>query len=256
MSAIMEIAQIALAGTGIVVVVVGAAAIIPNPFRDTVRDALSVWFGRGSKLGTSEIERAEARVRALEAQIKEDNRKVSDLRGSLNHAKNVLTDRKSDLKKAEADYELAREQKLGEQAEQDCLDAIGAAEEAMRAQESVVEDFQKSVDVTRLAVAKAASEVKKLALKVQSKAAKDAATRVMNSASKVLEDTKDIAKATSDIGKDLDAIDEKYEQAKARLEDAQGSETERKLEEARKNKERDEIRKRMEERKNAEKSGK
>ena len=245
--------EFAAYGAGIFAAGVAVLAIVPNPFRQSVRDTLAILIGKGVASTTTEIERAERRVAVLAAEIKDNERKASDLRGTLNHEKNRLADRKKELGAAEADYDLAKEQKLGDKAEQDCLDKIGEAEEAFRTQEAVVADIEKSVDATRLAVAKAAGELKKLENKVKSKAARDVATKAISSASNVLEASKDIAKATSEIGRDLDKIDEKYEQAKARFEDAQGSETERKLEEARRNKEREEIKKRMEERRNGNK---
>jgi hypothetical protein len=242
--------------SGVAIVAVAGLAIIPNPFRQSVRDTLAILIGKGINSTTTELERAERRVDVLAAQIKENERHASDLRGTLNHEKNHLTDRQNELKTAEADYKLAKEQKLGEKVENDCIDKIGAAEEAMHTQEGVVNDIQQSVDATRLAVAKAAGELVKLQNLVKSKAARDVATKAINSASNVLETSKDIAKATSDIGRDLDKIDEQYEQAKTKFEDAQGSETERKLEEAKANKAREDIKKRMEEREAAEKAGK
>ncbi len=237
-------------GAGIFAAVVAVLAIVPNPFRQSVRDTLAILVGKGLKSSTSELDRAEHRVAQLAAEIKENERKASDLRGTLNHEKNRLTALNGELAAAEADYDLAKSEKLGEQAESDCIDKIGVAEEAMKAQEVVVSDIEKAVDATRLAVAKAAGELKKLQNKVKTAAARDVATKAITSAASVLDTTKDMAKATSEIGRDLDKIDEQYEQAKARFEDAQGSETERKLEEARRNKEREEIRKRLEERRN------
>ncbi len=235
-------------GAGIFAAVVAVLAIVPNPFRQSVRDTLAILIGKGLNSSTSELERAERRVAVLAAEIKENERKASDLRGTLNHNKNKVGTLKKELAAAEADYDLAKEQKLGEAAEADCIDKIGQAEEALRAQEVVVSDIEKAVDATRLAVAKAAGELKKLQNKVKTAAARDVATKAITSAASVLDTTKDMAKATSEIGRDLDKIDEQYEQAKSRFEDAQGSETERKLEEARRNKEREEIKKRMEER--------
>jgi chromosome segregation ATPase len=239
-------------GAATVVAGLAVVAIVPNPFRQSLRDTVAIWFGKGINSTTTEIERAERRVAVLAATIKEQERHCSDLRGTLNHEKNKLVTAQGELKKAEADYDLAKEAKLGDAAEKDCLDKIGAAEDAMHVQEGVVADIQKSVDVSRLAVAKAAGELQKLQNTVKSAAAKAVATSAINNASDVLQATKDLSKATSDIGKDLDKIDEKYEQAKTRMEDAQGSETDRKLEEARRSKERDDIKKRMEERRNAE----
>ena len=240
--------DLALYGTASVAAIVAALAIIPNPFRQGVRDTLSIFLGGWLKSSTTEIQRAELRVSQLEAQLKKDELTASNLRGTLNHAKNQLTAAKAELKKAEDNYQLAVDSKLGKQAEDDCTDAIGAAEEVVSAQTGVVADFQNAADAVRLAIVKAAKELKSLSTLVKSKAAKDVAAKALGSAADILKATKDIAKATSDIGHDLDKIDERYEQAKSRLEDAQGTETERKLEEARNQAKRDEIRKRMEER--------
>lgn len=244
----MNVFQFALYVGGFIACALAVMAVIPNPFRQGIRDTFSIIFGGLLKSSTTNLQRAELRVKQLSAQIDNDKRKSSDLRGTLNNEKNHLSQRQEELKAAEADYELAKEQKLGEQAEADCLDKIGAAEEAVSSQQSVVNDIQSSVDATRLAVAKAAGELKKLQNVVKTKAGRDVATKAISSAADVLKTSKDIAQTTSQIGHDLDKIDEEYEQAKARFEDAQGSETERKLEEARQKKQREDIRKRMEER--------
>ncbi len=244
----MNMFQFAFYVGGFVVAALAVLAVVPNPFRQRIRDTFSILFGKGLGKATSEIERAELRVAQLDSQIKGNERTASDLRGTLNHEKNKLQTRKDEQAAAEADYKLAVEDKLGDNVVNDSLDKVGLAEEAVHAQETVVEDIQKSVDATRLAVAKAAKELKGLQNKVTSKAARAKATAAANSAAGVLEASKDISKATSDLGKDLDKVDEQYEQSKTRFEDQQGSESERKLEEARNNRARDEIRKRMEER--------
>jgi phage shock protein A len=240
--------QLILIGGGCVVGLLAVLAVVPNPFRQGIRDTFSILFGKLLGSATSEIERAEQQVARLETQIKQNEHTASDLRGTLNHEKNKLTATKEDLKKTEADYQLAKEDKLGEATENDCLDKIGIAEEAVHTQELVVEDIQKSVDATRLAVAKAAKELKGLQNKVKSKAARAKATSAIKSAATVLETSKDISKTTGELGRDLDKIDEQYEQAKARFEDSQGSDAERKLEEAKAKRERDAILKRMQDR--------
>ena len=239
-------------GTVSVAAIVAGLAIIPNPFRQSVRDTLSIFLEGLLSSATTELQRAENRLKVLEKELSNNQRIASDMRGSVNHNKNLLNTRKAELKKAEDDLQLAIDQKLGKNVEDDCIDAIGAAEEAVHVQALVVEDFQKSADTVRLAIAKAAKEVQALGRTVQSKAARDTATKVLSSAADILQATKEMGKATSEIGRDLDKIDEKYEQAKTRLEDSQGSKTERKLEEARANKQREDIRKRMEERRAAE----
>ena len=51
----------------------------------------------------------------------------------------------------------------------------------------------------------------------------------LRAAANVLESTKDLSNRSSGLGKDLDKVDEKFEQAKARLEDSKGSDSDRKL---------------------------
>lgn len=225
-------------------------AIVPNPFRQKIRDTISIFLGKTLDNASSEIDRAELRVNKLAAETKENERKASLLRGSLNHEKNQLVKLKDELKQAEADYELAVADKLGEAVEADCLDKVGLAEEAVAQQEVAVADIEKSVDAVRLAVAKAARELKSLQNKVKTASVRSKATAAISSAADTLETSKDIAKATGELGRDLDKLDEQYEQAKTRFEDSQGSEAERKLEEAKQKRQRDEIKKRLEERKN------
>ena len=240
-------------GTASVVALVAAGALIPNPFRDQIRATLSVLtFGLLDGL-TTPLQRAQARLKVLQGDIAEGQRKASDMRGTVNHHKNNILKRlQKELSDAEADYALAVEKKLGTDVENDMLDKVASAETSVAEEKVNIEVLQKAADETRLAIAKAAKEVQKLARDVAAKEVRDSATKILDAAGRVLQETKDVGNATSDIGRDLDKIDEKYEQAKARFEDSQGSEAERKLEEAKAQRSREEILKRMQERKAAE----
>ena len=238
-------------GASALAIAVAAGAIIPNPFRDKIREVLSVLTFGLLNSATSEIQRAEARVRALAADLAANEAQASKITGSANHQKQRLAALKSALKAAEDNLATAMSDKSGKwtQADIDELtDKVGDAETEVNSQQQAVDDISKAADAVRLAVVKSAKELKKLTTKVKTAAVRDQATGALNTASSILKATKDFSNLTSDIGHDLDKIDEKYEQAKQRFEDAQGSETDRKIEEEKEKQQRDEIRKRMEER--------
>ncbi|MBX9573854.1 MAG: hypothetical protein K2X77_33465 [Candidatus Obscuribacterales bacterium] len=239
-------------GTVSVIALVAAGAIIPNPFRDKIRETLSILtFGLLDGM-TTELQRAKRRLAVLQAEIAEGQRTASDMRGTVNHHKNNILKRlEKELTEAEADYALAVDRKLGTEVENDMLDKVAAAETAVAEEKVNIEVLQKAADETRLAIAKAAKEVQKLARTVAAKEVRESATKILDTAGRILQETKDVGNATSEIGRDLDKIDEKYEQAKARFEDSQGSEAERKLEEAKAQRSREDILKRMQERRAA-----
>lgn len=241
-------------GASAIAIIVAAGAIIPNPFRDKIRETLAIFTGGMLDSMTTELQRAQRRLKVLQGEIAEGQRKASDMRGTVNHHKNnVLVRLTKELTDAEADYAFAVEKKLGDDVTNDLLDKIANAETAVAEEKVNIEVLQKAADEARLAIAKAAKEVQKLGRTVAAKEVRESATKILDTASKILHETKDIGNATSEIGKDLDKLDEKYEQAKARFEDSQGSEAERKLEEAKAQRSREEILKRMEARKAAEK---
>ncbi len=239
-------------GASALAIVVAAGAIIPNPFRDQIRATLSILTGGLLDGLTTELQRAQRRLKVLQAEIAEGQRVASDMRGTVNHHKNNILKRlEKELADAEADYALAVERKLGTDVENDMLDKVAGAETSVAEEKVNIEVLQKAADETRLAIAKAAKEVQKLARTVAAKEVRDSATKILDTAGKILQETKDIGNATSEIGKDLDKIDEKYEQAKARFEDSQGSEAQRKLDEAKEQRSREDILKRMQERRAA-----
>ncbi|MBX9573855.1 MAG: hypothetical protein K2X77_33470 [Candidatus Obscuribacterales bacterium] len=238
-------------GSVSVIALVAAGAIIPNPFRDKIRDTLSILTFGLINGATTEIQRAEARVRALAAELAANEAQASKITGSANHQKAKLADLKRALSAAEDNLATAMADKSGKWTQKDIdelTDKVGDAETEVTTQQQAVDDISKAADAVRLAVVKSAKELKKLQSKVKTAAVRDQATGALNMASGILKATKDFSNLTSDIGHDLDKIDEKYEQAKQRFEDAQGSETDRKIEEEKEKKQREDIRRRMEER--------
>jgi hypothetical protein len=209
---------------------------IPSPFRDNLRLGLGIRLGQGIDSMASNAERAEARVTKLANEIKENERKVSDLRGTLNHEKNVLTRVEGELEAAIADYDLAEGESTANPNDEtlkrvvaDQLDKVEEARQAVDTQKDAVHQHQEAVDAAREAIAAAGREIKQLQSKVRSAAAKEKAGASLRAAASVLETTKDIANRSSGLGKDLDKADEQYEKDKARLEDAKGSDSDRRL---------------------------
>jgi hypothetical protein len=136
-------------------VVVGAlflGCLVPSPFRDNLRLGLGIRFGEAVNTLASDAERAEARVNALNEEIKRNQLKVSNLRGTLNHQKNnVLAGLKRDLDTAIGDYDLVEEEANKspndatlQQAKAEQLDKVEQARQAVEAQETVVASEQEA----------------------------------------------------------------------------------------------------------------
>ena len=219
-----------------VVALLALGLTVPSPFRDNLRLGLGIRFGNAVDSLASDAERAEARVTKLANDIKENERKVSDMRGTLNHEKNVLVTTERTLEETIADYELAESESNAnpndatlKQVVADQLDKVEEARQAVDTQKEAVATHQDAVDAAREAIAAAGREIKQLQSKVRSAAAKEKAGASLRAAANVLETTKDISSRSSGLGKDLDKVDEKFEQAKARLDDAKGSDSDRKL---------------------------
>jgi hypothetical protein len=219
---------------------------IPSSFRDNLRLGLGIRIGESVKLLATDAERAEARVNKLADEIAENKRKVSDMRGTLNHEKNnVLVQLNRDLAAAIADYDMVNDELTRNPNDQTLaqtvagqLDKVELARQAVETQEGVVATHQGTVDSAREAIEQARREITQLQGKVRNAKAKEKATTTLKTAASVLEASRDIANRSSGLGKDLNAVDEKHEQAKARFEDAQGSSSDRKVAELRAQRER------------------
>ncbi len=225
-----------IAGGLIVLTVLGC--IFSSKFREKVLLTLGVRANKALDSMTTAVERVEARVEQLSDEVKRNSRRVSDLKGQLNHEKNILKRMQDELSGSVANYKRAKaaseqnpDDNLLKETVNHTVDEAERKRTEVTAQEGVVAHLQEAVDTAREAIARATSELKKLQSKVATGAAKAKASAALSSAADVLEATKDVANRTSGIGKDLDAIDLGLEQSKARLEDAQGSDVERKLRE-------------------------
>ncbi len=214
---------------------------------DPIIDLAKIWMDKFRKAGSTPSERAELRINELVAELTANQRALSSMRGELNHENDVLSALQSDVGVAEADYKLlAKQPGVTEDELNDALDKVAEAERTVALQKTVVETVQKAFDTLRFGVAKAAAEVKKIQGELKSKQAIAKATATLTSTAKIIDETRNLAKDSSEITSEFNEIDKAWERAKARLEDASGNETERKLEEAREKQRREEIRKRLE----------
>lgn len=231
---------------GVLVALVALGCIIPSSFRENLRLGLGIRITEGVNALATDAERAEARVNKLADEISENERTVSELRGTLNHEKNnFLAQLNRDLESAIADYDMVNDELSANPADTTLqaaaasqLDRVELARKAVEDQERVVATHQATVDSAREAIERARRELTQLQGKVRSGKAKEKATVTLGKAASVLEASKDIANRSTGLGKDLDAVDEKHEQAKARFEDAQGSASDRKVAELRAQRER------------------
>ena len=221
---------------GIVGVVIGA--IVSPKFRLN----LSVLWGKGNTNLTTPIDREMALIEKEEKIIADGRRKASDLRGTLNNERAKLTTAEQALVASNADLDLAigMARKRGV-ADADLQNDTIVAEQAGSVQAKTTErDIQKStvasiegtVAQTKQAVEAAAAKLRELQLTVKSHEAKAKATSAIGGATDVLESFKGMNSVGSQIAKEGDKVNEQFEQAKARLEDAQGSQAQRDFEAA------------------------
>jgi len=250
---------IIITAAGVVIVLIALALIVPHPNRQLLRDTLSIWTEKFLELFTSATERANRKIEKMREKLDGEKTRASDLRGSLNHqVKNVLAKRQGELDQAEADYALAQSSgKFSQEELNSFLDKIGAAEVAVAQQNKVIEDYRYALDASRLAIAQSAAAIQRFASEVKSAEAHEVATRALSTAAEILRATSDGSELSSEINGELNKVSEKYEQAKARYEDAMadnkknGSDADRKLAVLKEQNSRDEIVKRIEARRAA-----
>lgn len=231
---------------GALVALLVLGCIIPSSFRENLRLGLGIRITEGVNALATDAERAEARVNKLADEISENERKVSEMRGTLNHERNnVLAQLNRELQTAIDDYDMVNDELSAnpgdttlQAAAASQLDRVELARKAVEDQEGVVATHQATADSAREAIERARRELTQLQGKVRSGKAKEKATVTLGKAASVLEASKDIANRSTGLGKDLNAVDEKHEQAKARFEDAQGSASDRKVAELRAQRER------------------
>ena len=224
-------------GLGIAGVIAGAI------FSPKFRRNLNIWGDKVNDGMNSDIDHEVKLIEKQEAIVADGRRKASDLRGTLNNERTKLAAANTAVTEATNDLKLAIEMAKGrglttnEQLEADPIVSEQAAKvEAANTERDIlagsVASIEGTVKTTKDAVEAAQAELRRLQLTVKSHAAKAKATDAVNGAANVIDSFKGMNSTGSEIAKYGDRINEKHEQAKARLEDAQGSEAQREFEKA------------------------
>jgi len=226
---------VVLAIVGVVV-----AAIASPKFRLN----LKILFGKGNNKLTTPIERELALIEEQEKIVANGRRQASDLRGTLNNERNKLKAADDAVTAAQADLDLAIQMArrnnpniTDEQLEQDPVvleqaSNVQAKTTERDIQAQTVASIENTVKQTKDAVAAAQDKLRELQLTVKSHEAKAKATTAINGATDVLESFKGMNSVGAQIAREGDKINEQFEQANARLEDAQGSQAQRDFEKA------------------------
>jgi chromosome segregation ATPase len=209
--------------------------IIPNPFRDKLRLLIGIKINKA--LAVDPIDEEMALIDKEAKIVADGQRKASELKGTLNNEKNKLSQLETDVTSATNDYNLAAQMKDAGQAGADEMVAsqlanVGAKEAERDAQKSVVADIQATVDATYSAVSQAKSKLSELQRTAKSHQARAKATQVNDSAAAVLESYKGMNSVGAKINAAGDKVNEKFEQSKARLDDAKGTPAEQAFEAA------------------------
>jgi len=219
---------------GFIALIVGGM-IIPNPFRDKLRMIVGIKINDALKVDP--IKEELALIEKEATIVANGQRKASELKGTLNNEKNKLSQVESELTSATSDYNLAASMKdAGKPGADEMVAAqlanVSAKEQERDAQKQVVTDIQSTVDATYDAVAQAKTKLAELQRTAKSHEARAKATEVSNSAAAVLESYKGMNSVGAKINAAGNKVNEKYEQAKARLDDAKGTPAEQAFEQA------------------------
>jgi hypothetical protein len=229
----------------VVLAIVGvvAGAIFSSTFRST----LKIWFSKGNARATSAIDRELQAIRDQEAIVNGAALKASDLRGKLNSARNTQKAADAAVDSAKSDLKLAKtmattrikatnagisDTDLNAALASDAI-VLGQAQNlknkltSQATHNGVVTTLEKTVNMTRQAVDDAKAKVVELQLTAQSDQAKAAAALVITDAAEVLGSFKGLDSVGAVADKAHKEVDEQFEAANARLEDAQGPQAQR-----------------------------
>lgn len=189
----------------------------PEWFSDLVNSTLRIKTRKALESTTTKIERAEDKIDRLAATIEDEDRKLSDSKGTLNHEGNILKRLVGERDQLEADWNLTLDNKSAPNVVQHAKDKLDAKQGEVDVQQSVVNAHKDAVDASRTAIDTARKEIATLRNTVKGAAAKAKATSALKNAARVIEATASLATKTGQLAKDLDGIDEEYEQAQEQL---------------------------------------
>ncbi|HEY9774284.1 MAG TPA: hypothetical protein V6C81_10835 [Planktothrix sp.] len=231
----------------IIAFAVAAFLFVPNTVRERVFLFMHIGVKKAQNATTTSIERELKLIAGPQKIIQEASEKVQDLQGSLFHERNVLMLREDDLARAEETYYKAADEKADQTAIDETLGLVQDKQHEIEIQQGIVEGLEGAVQASCSAVVKARQELRGLELKVKSDEAKSKATTVSENAAKVIEAARSIGVTGGALQQESDAVHEQYEQARAKLEDAQGTPAEREFKSRKRQEELTALRKRLDE---------
>jgi hypothetical protein len=234
-------------GAVALVLAFGAAAVIPNPLRDKIRQLIRIKAANAKNAATTPVQR-ELELIARPQKIIEDARlQVNDLQAKLLQQRIVLDQRRDDLNAATANYYKATDEKASDRELDDQASFVADKEEEVAIEQRTFDSLEQAVSSSLNAVAAASRELRTIQLKVRSDEAKEIATKALDNATKVIEAAQSLGGVTGALTAESRAVDLEYERAKAGLETTQGSDTERELRNLKKRDQLDSVRKRLNE---------
>jgi hypothetical protein len=227
-------------------VVVGIAAVFPNPVRAKIRSLIRIKRDNFHRATTTPIQRELELIAGPQKVIETSQRQVKDLQSKLLHRRNLLEQSKDDLKTAEDAYFEA-----GANVTDDVVGLVADMEERVTIEQRTYNSIEQSVSTSCAAVATAVRELRAIQLKVVSDEAKQIATNALSHAAQVIQAAQSIASIDGALQRESNVIAAEFERAQATFDNSQGTKVERELRDLKQTDLLDSVRKRLEERRYA-----
>lgn len=226
----------------VLVVLVGLGLFAFSPkFRQLLRIRTNSAIGKGS----TPLERQKDKFRELVEDSRKQQANVANVMASFNSAKKALQQKKDAVDTVKRDYEVATRMNASEEVKNDLATKHAAAKAAVTTQENVVLELGKAADEARKALEKTREALQQIEAGIADDEAKSELAAALRTTADTLQQTKDVNSSLSEIGESRKQIDQELERARAGAELAQGSQTEREMEEIRKRAAAEEARKEL-----------
>jgi len=246
------IITLALAATAML----AAVLLVPNPLRDGLRRLVRIKVRTAREASTTPLERELALVAGPQKVIDDALQQVQDLRGNLLHERNVLLQRRDVLHATEEAYYKACDEKADGGTINEQVALVADNEQEMSIQQSIVDGLESACSTACAAVDTARKELRKLQMTVKSDEAKAKATAALGNAAKVIEAAQSVSANGGALAEASRSVHAEFEQARARLDLAQGTPLERELRSVKEQEELSAVRKRLDARRAAQSQAK
>lgn len=205
-----------------IVAILAALILVPSPFRDSLLKAVRINIKKAKETTTTPIEREMALIAGPQKTVEDAQQQVLDLQGSLQHENNVLLLRQDELTQAEGVYYKSVDDRSDAGIVEQNVVLVAEKEEEVNLQQTVVNGLQTAVATAYGAVEEARRELRRLQMTVKSDQARDMARVALENAAKVIEAAQSIGVTGGALARESRAIEQGFQEAKARLEMAQG----------------------------------